>query len=100
MADTTTSFVGSTGYNIPRPEYLAPYILIFLMGLTVASSNAFRSQLSNLMHRSSKEIQPIEDMAISEVKDGSESELLNKSVSIPNEPRSHLSNTKPIDMRS
>ena len=80
MADTTTSFAGPTGYSIPSPEYLAPYVLIFLIGLTVASASTFRSQLSNLLRKSSTEVQPMQDISISEVKDGSEPELLNKSV--------------------
>ena len=100
MADTTTSFAGPTGYSIPSPEYLAPYFLIFLVGLTVASSSTFRSQMSNLLRKSSKEVPPIKDVSISEVKDGSEPELLNKSVLIPNDPRSYLSNTKPTGTRS
>ena len=100
MADTTTSFAGPTGYSIPSPGYLAPYLLIFLMGLTVASSSTFRSQLSNLLRKSSKKVQPFKDISISEVRDGSEPELLNKSVHISNNPRSNLSNIEFAGMRS
>ena len=100
MADTTTSFAVPTGYSIPSPGYLAPYFLIFFMGLTVASSSTFRSQLSNFFRKSSNEVQPIRDISISEVKDGSEPELLNKSVFISNNARSYLSNTEFAGMRS
>ena len=100
MADTTTSFAGPTGHSIPSPEYLASYLLIFLMGLTLASSSIVRTQLSNMMGKSSKEMQPIQNLSISEVKDGSEPELLNKYLFIPQRPTYIFPNTKPTDTRS
>ena len=78
MAESKTFFAEPTGYSMPSPEYLAPYLLIFLMGLTIASSSTFRVQLSKLLRTSSKEVQPIKDLSISDAKDGSEPELLDK----------------------
>lgn len=78
MADFVTSFTDTTGYSIPSPEHLASYVLVFLIGLAVASSSTFRSQLSILVPRSSKDAQPVTDISISEVENSNEPELLNK----------------------
>ena len=91
MADTATSFAKPTSYSIPSPEYLASYLVIFFMGLTIATSSIFRTQLFNMVGKSSKVVQPVKDISISEVKDGSEPELLNKYFLIPQRCAFHSS---------
>ena len=83
MADTATSFAGPISYRIPSSESLASYLLIFFVGLTIASSSIFRTQLFNMVGKSSKMSQSAKGISISEVKDGSEPELLNKYFLIP-----------------
>lgn len=91
MADTAASFAENAGYGIFNPEYLVSSLLIFLMGLTIASSGIIRTQLSNMVGQPSKEVHPIKNISISEVKDGSEPELLNKYLLIPHRPTFHSS---------
>ena len=93
------SFAESTGHSLLSPEYLLSCIIIFLMGVTVASSSTFHFRMSNLMPKSSKEIQPLKGISISEVQDRSEPELLNKSVHVPNNLMSS-SDAEPSDMTS
>ncbi|KAI4211150.1 MAG: hypothetical protein LQ351_006050 [Letrouitia transgressa] len=53
------------------------------MGLTIASSGACGSQLSNLLPQP-KEVQPITDLSTTEGKEGSEPELLNNGIDFAN----------------
>ena len=66
---------------VPEPQHLAFYFLVFMMGLTVASSPMVRSQWTRLVVYGWKSQKEIEKMKVAEIvasKDSTEPELLDK----------------------
>lgn len=66
---------------MPNLENLASYLLVFFVGLTIAGSSTVRSkwiQLSHFVTISLKEIQPSKIAEITQARDSTEPELLDK----------------------
>lgn len=66
-----------------EPQYLASYLLVFLIGLSVTSISAIRSQWSRLLGYERKSQTEIEKAKVAEIiasKDSSQPELLDKYV--------------------
>lgn len=72
------NFVGSRTNIMPDPGHLTSYLLIFLVGLTIASLSTVRSKLSHFMAKSSKETQSSKVAEIIQARDSTEPELLDK----------------------
>lgn len=64
-----------------EPQYLASYLLVFLIGLSITSSSVVRSQWSRLLQHGGKSQKEIEKVKVAEIiasKDSSQPELLDK----------------------